>query len=249
MSTLQTARKEEQDSDSDDSTPQLNPLQLVNTFHKHNLINKLMYVLVQVNGAVVRAMVDTGTTECCLSNSIAAVVGLTMESYASVVVPLNGEDHRVDGMARAVPFQMGDWISHCDFMVMYLRDFELVLDMDFLMAEKVGILPYLGSLAFLEFGTLYVVKTIPIEEERNFNLTRMVHTSYMVGVWLEGSKNQSADDYGSQGSEQAMKTETGQGEDAKLESTRTSTSWGGGGFVTPLSRVTMLRDATWVPMG
>ena len=36
-----------------------------------------------------------------------------------------------------------------------------------------------------------------------------------------------------------MKIETGQGEDAKLESTRTSTSWGGGGFVTPLGRVTI----------
>ena len=100
MSALQTARKEEQDSHSDDSTPQLNPLQVVNTFHKPNLINKLMYVLVQVNGAVVRAMVET---ECCLSSSIAAVVGFTVEPYASVVIPLNGEDHIVDGMAKAIP--------------------------------------------------------------------------------------------------------------------------------------------------
>ena len=239
MSALQTTRKEEQESDSDDSTSQLNPLQLVNTFHKPNLINKLMYVLVQVNGVVVRAMVDIGATECCLSNSIAAAVGLIVESYVSVVVPLNGEDHRVDGMARAVPFRMGDWIGHCDFMVMYLRDFELVLGMDFLMAVKVGILPYLGSLAFLEFGTPYVVKTVPMEEEPNFDLSRMVHTSDIVGVWPEGRKNQSADDHGSQGSRQAVKTETGQGKDAKLESMRTSTSWGGGGFVTPLGRVTM----------
>ena len=120
MSALQTARKEEQDSDSDGSTSQLNPLQLVNTFHKPNLVNKLMYVLVQVNGVVVRAMVDTGATECCLSSSIAAAAGLTVEPYASVVVPLNDKDHKVDGMARAVPFQMGDWTGHCDFMVMYL---------------------------------------------------------------------------------------------------------------------------------
>ena len=49
-------------------------------------------------------------------------------------------------------------------MVMYLRDFELVLGMDFLMAEKVGILPYLGSLAFLEFGMPYVVKTVSMKE-------------------------------------------------------------------------------------
>ena len=69
------ARKEEQDSDSNDPTPQLNPLQVVTTFHKPNLISKLMYVLVQVNGVVVRAMVDTGATECCLSSNVAAVVG------------------------------------------------------------------------------------------------------------------------------------------------------------------------------
>ena len=208
VSALQTARKEEQDSDSDDSTSQLNPLQLVNTFHKPNLINKLTYVFVQVNGVVVRAMVDTGATECCLSNSIATTVGLIVEPYASVVISLNGEDHRVDGMARTVPFRMGDWIGHCDFMVMYLRGFELVLGMDFLMAAKVGILPYLGSLAFLEFGTPYVVKIVPMEEEPNFDLSSMVHTSDIVGVWPEGSKNQSADDHGSQGLRQAVKTET-----------------------------------------
>ena len=160
----------------------LTPLQVVNTFHKPNLINKLMYVLVQVNGVVVRAMVDIGATECCLSSSIAATVGLTVEPYASVVIPLHGKDHRVDGMTRAVPFQMGDWTGHCDFMVMYLRDFELVLGMDFLIAAKVGILPYLGSLAFLEFGTPYVVKTMPMEEEPNFDLTRMVATLDLVGV-------------------------------------------------------------------
>ena len=59
MSALQTVRKEEQDFELDDSTPLLNPLQVVTSFHKPNLINKLMYVLVQVNEAVVRAMVDT----------------------------------------------------------------------------------------------------------------------------------------------------------------------------------------------
>ena len=62
------------------------------------------------------------------------------------------------------------------------------------MAEKVGILPYLGSLAFLEFKTPYVVKTVSMEEEPNSNLTRMVPTSYIVGVWPEGSNNQGASD-------------------------------------------------------
>ena len=67
----------------------------------------------------------------------------------------------------------------------------------------------------------------------------MVHTSDIVGVWPEGSQNQSVADHGSQDSGQAVKTEAGQSEDAKFESTRTLTSWGGGGFVTPLGRVTI----------
>ena len=201
-------------------------------------MNKLMYVLVEANGAVVRAMVDTRETECCLSSNITAIVGLTMEPYASVVIPLNGEDHRVDGIARAVPFWMGDWTGHCDFMVMYLRDFELVLDMNFLMVEKVGILPNIGLFAFVEFGTPYVVKTVPMEEEPNSDLTRMVPTSNIVGVWPEGNNNQGVGDQVFEGLGQAEKTKSGQGEDAKSESMRTSTSFGGGGFVTPPSRVT-----------
>ena len=59
---------------------------------------------------------------------------------------------------------------------------------------------------FLEFGTPYVVKTVSMKEEPNFDLTRMVYTSEIVGVWLEGRKNQSMDDHESQGSVQGVKT-------------------------------------------
>ena len=45
-------------------------------------------------------------------------------------------------------------------MVLYLRDFVLILGMDFLMGVEVGILPYLGALAFLEQGTPYTVYTL-----------------------------------------------------------------------------------------
>ena len=194
-----------------------------------------MYVLVQVNGAVVRAMVDTGATKCCLSSTIPAAVGLAVEPYASVVVPLNGEQHRVDGMARAVPLRMGDWTGHYDFMVMYLGDFELVLDMDFIMGAKLGILPYLGSLAFLEFGTPYIVNTVPIEEEPNSDLTRMVPASDIIDVQPEGSNNQGVGDQVSHGLGKVDMNDSWQGVEAKSESTRTSTSFGGDGFVTPHS--------------
>ena len=59
---------------------------------------------------------------------------------------------------------------------------------------KVGILPYLRSLAFMEFGTPYVVKTVPMEEEPNSDLIWMVPTSDIVGVWPKGNNNQGAGD-------------------------------------------------------
>ena len=45
-------------------------------------------------------------------------------------------------------------------MVLNLRDFELILGMDYLMVVEVRILPYLGVLAFLEQGTPCIVNTL-----------------------------------------------------------------------------------------
>ena len=69
-------------------------------------------------------------------------------------------DQRVDGVIRAVPIQIGAWSGQCELMVLYLRDFELILGMDFLMKAKVVILPYLGELALLERGTPCTINTL-----------------------------------------------------------------------------------------
>ena len=56
-------------------------------------------------------------------------------------------------------------------MVIYLRDFKLILRMmDFLLIAEVGILPYLGALAFLEQGTLSTVNTLQKEDMVSLNL-------------------------------------------------------------------------------
>ena len=59
-------------------------------------------------------------------------------------------DQQVDGIIRAVPIQIGARSGQCEMMVLYLWDFELILGKDFLLGANVGILPYLGGLAFLE---------------------------------------------------------------------------------------------------
>ena len=76
--------------------------------------------------------------------------------------------------------------------VLYLRDFELILGMDFLMGAEVGILPYMRALAFLEHGTSCTVNTFREGDVAGsyLNLTRMVPTTEIFGSWLEGSSHQ-----------------------------------------------------------
>ena len=71
----------------------LNPIRMVNTIHDSNSIFELMYMVVQVNGIWVKALVDTGATHTCVASSVAATLGLTIKTYDSVVKSLNGRDH------------------------------------------------------------------------------------------------------------------------------------------------------------
>ena len=44
-------------------------------------------------------------------------------------------------------------MGFCDLVVMHLRDFKIIIGMDFLTQVEVSIMPYLRTLAFLEKGT------------------------------------------------------------------------------------------------
>ena len=91
----------------------------------------------------------------------------------------------MDGIVRAAPIQIGAWSGQCEMMVLYLRDFELILRMDFPMVIEVGILPYLGALAFLEHGTFCTVNTLREGDMAgsNSNMTIMVSIIEILGDW------------------------------------------------------------------
>ena len=50
------------DSETGNSETRLNPIQMVNTFHKPSSIFELMYMVVQMNEIGVKALVDTRAT-------------------------------------------------------------------------------------------------------------------------------------------------------------------------------------------
>ena len=96
------------DSETGNLETQLNPIRMVNTFHKLSSIFELMYVVVQVNGIGVKVLVDMGATHTCVASSVAATLGLTIKAYDSIVTSLNGRDHWVEGIIRFCPFEMGE---------------------------------------------------------------------------------------------------------------------------------------------
>ena len=67
-----------------------------------------------------------------MASSVAAGLGLTIKAYDGVVTSLNGRDHWVEGIIRSCPMDMGDWVGCCDLVVMHLRDFEMIMGMNFL---------------------------------------------------------------------------------------------------------------------
>ena len=50
---------------------------------------------------------------------------------------LNGRDYWVEDIIRLGPLKMGEWIGYYDLIVMYLRDFEMIIGMDFLNQAEV----------------------------------------------------------------------------------------------------------------
>ena len=108
-----------------------------------------MYVAVQLNRIGVKALVNIGAMHTC----VAATLGLTIEAYDNLVTSLNGRDHWVEGIIRFYPLEIGEWVGSCDLIVMHLRDFEMIIGMDFLTQAEVSIMPYLRTLVFMEKGT------------------------------------------------------------------------------------------------
>ena len=173
-----------------------------------------------------KALVDTGVTHTCVASSVHATLGLTIEAYDNVVTSLNGRDHWVEGIIKSCPLEMGEWVDYCDLIVMHLRDFEMIIEMDFLTLAEVSIMPYLRTLAFMEKGTPCTMMNVgnhAIEIENEAWLDSSIEHS---GGWLEERDNGLAKPWQSLGSGQDQMAD----DSSQFESTRTSTSMVGVGL-------------------
>ncbi|PON59961.1 Aspartic peptidase domain containing protein, partial [Trema orientale] len=115
----------------------MNPLQLLNTITTENQTHfkGLMYVMAWVNGREVTAMIDTGATNNFVSRRVADRLGLVVKRNSTKLKAVNSDAMPVHGAAVS-SLKVGTWQTECNFMIVPLDDFDLILGIEFLGLAK-----------------------------------------------------------------------------------------------------------------
>ena len=134
-----------------DSPSRVNPLQLLNVIGGETQQQKtLMPVQVSINEIRVKAIVDSGATHNFVATSEASRLGLKFIDDDSRIKAVNSKGQRIQGIAKDVLLQVGEWKGKCNLLCVPLDDFNLILGIDFFFKSKAAMIPYLGGLMILE---------------------------------------------------------------------------------------------------
>ena len=134
-----------------DSPSQVNPLQLLNAISGENQPQKtLMHVQVLINGIWVKAIVDSGATHNFVATNKASRLDLKLVDDDSRIKAVNSKAQRIQGIAKDVLLQVGEWKGKCNLLCVPLYDFNLILGIDFFLKSKAALIPHLGGLMILE---------------------------------------------------------------------------------------------------
>ena len=74
----------------------------------------------------VKAMIDTWVTHNYLASMKATRLELNLEEDVTRIKPLNGNDQRVDGIARNINLNVGYWKGYFCMLMVPLEDFNIV---------------------------------------------------------------------------------------------------------------------------
>ncbi|KAL0303799.1 UNVERIFIED_CONTAM: hypothetical protein Sradi_6248000 [Sesamum radiatum] len=111
----------------------------------------LMMVTGRINGKKMKALVDTGATNNFVSNRVVHKLGLDVKHCDRQVKAVNSKAVPVSSIANT-KLSVGSWSGQCDFMVVGLDDFDVILGIDFFIVANVMILPRLGGI-FISSGS------------------------------------------------------------------------------------------------
>uniref|UniRef100_A0A7N0TUV5 Uncharacterized protein n=1 Tax=Kalanchoe fedtschenkoi TaxID=63787 RepID=A0A7N0TUV5_KALFE len=159
LSALQKQSNSQKDSGRDggdaENSLQIGALHLLSTLEKKATTSKtqtsrtLMYVDLEVNEKLTRAMIDSGATHNFVNGPEAARLGLSVEKDISTLKAVNSQARPVSGVASHVQIKIGERKGPLNFNVVALYDFEVILGMEFLRQARVVPIPFVDSLLFM----------------------------------------------------------------------------------------------------
>ena len=109
-----------------------------------------MHVLLLLNGIRVKAMVDSGAKHNFVATSDASRLDLKLVDDDSRIKEVNSKAQRIQGIAKDVLLQVGEWKGKINLLCVPLDDFNLILGIDFFLKSKAALIPHLGGLMILE---------------------------------------------------------------------------------------------------
>uniref|UniRef100_A0A2C9WGY9 Retrotransposon gag domain-containing protein n=1 Tax=Manihot esculenta TaxID=3983 RepID=A0A2C9WGY9_MANES len=96
----------------------------------------LMYVELNINGKLARALVDTGATNNFIADSLVSRFKLKIKADKGKIKVVNSKAQNTVGVAQSVACEMGSWKGEVNFTVMPLDDFDVVIGMEFLKTAR-----------------------------------------------------------------------------------------------------------------
>ena len=122
--------------------------------------NSLEYVQMNIGGADILTMVNSGATHNFMSEDIVRRIGLKFVPLKAQMKTLNSPPDYVLGVAEKVDTTLGEWRGKVDFTIVRIDDYEAVLGMEFLKQFDAMIVPHLKRL-YIYDGREYVPIGVP----------------------------------------------------------------------------------------
>ena len=83
-----------------------------------------------------------------------------MEEDTSQIKAVNSKSHKIQGVAKNILMQVGDWKGTFNLLCVPMDDFDLIIGVDFLLKAKVALIPHLGGLVVLVEKKPYFVQAL-----------------------------------------------------------------------------------------
>ena len=109
-----------------------------------------MHVQVLLNGIRVKAMVDSGATHNFVATSEASRLDLKLVDDDSRIKAVNSKAQKIQGIAKDVLLQVGEWKGQINLLCVPLDDFNLILGIYFFLKSKAALIPHMRGLMILE---------------------------------------------------------------------------------------------------